>query len=92
MAIPLKYLPEPEDAVRLRLVISRKEAERLAGRAALANLSLASYCRGLCLADLAGCVDTVDVIASVKPFRIAQRVPSLTVAPKRPRGRPRRDR
>jgi len=91
MAIPLKYLPEPEDPVRLRLVISRKDAKKLAARANLADLSLASYCRGLIHADLAGNVDTEDVIAAVEQFRIVRPVKAVaTVVPDKKPGRPRK--
>lgn len=89
MAIPLKYLPEPEDPVRLRLVISRKDARKLADRANLADLSLASYCRGLIHADLAGKMATEDVVAAVEQFRIVRLAKAVPVVAKTP-GKPRK--
>lgn len=88
MAIPLKYLPEPEDAIRLRLVVSRKEAKGLATLADAAELSLASYCRVLGLAALDGRIKTEDMIRLAKPFRVV-RTAKVAAAPGKP-GRPRK--
>lgn len=88
MAIPFKYLPEPPNPVRLRLVMDQDEADRLAPYAATTKLSLASFFRSLGLAVLAGRIKMEDVIAAAKPFRAA-RAEKVATIPGKP-GRPRK--